>query len=212
MQKPYYEDESIILYNADNKDVLPHIKKESVGLLLTDAPYGINLARKGGQSRNKNKTIVNDEKPFDPTHLLGYDKIILWGGNNFIKYLEPHGWLVWDKRIKNEFCNRGNMSDGEIAWTNLTYRVLIFRHLWVGAIRATENGDPVYHPTQKPIALMEWCIRLWGYEGLVLDPYCGSGSIMIAAKRLGRKAIGIEIEEKYCEITAKRLMQVEAVF
>jgi site-specific DNA-methyltransferase (adenine-specific) len=73
-------------------------------------------------------------------------------------------------------------------------------------IRASDEA--LEHPTQKPIALMRWCIgQPWTPEGVIVDPYMGSGTTVRAAKDLGRKAIGIEIEEKYCEIAAKRLSQ-----
>ena len=68
---------------------------------------------------------------------------------------------------------------------------------------AIKGRDP-----QKPIALMDWVIRRCEVNGdLIVDPYMGSGPVMLAAKNLGKSAIGIEIEEKYCEIAAKRLSQ-----
>jgi site-specific DNA-methyltransferase (adenine-specific)/modification methylase len=100
------------------------------------------------------------------------------------------------------------MSDGEIAWTNTTKSTRIFRHLWFGLARESEVGSHL-HPTQKPIALMTWCIRqsrvLPG--SLILDPYMGSGPTIRAAKDANCRAIGIEIEERYCEVAARRLEQ-----
>ena len=69
-----------------------------------------------------------------------------------------------------------------------------------------ENRD-FSHPAQKPVELMLWCLSLSKTRGVVLDPFAGSGTTLVAAKRFGRKAIGIELEEKYCEIAAKRLAQ-----
>lgn len=63
------------------------------------------------------------------------------------------------------------------------------------------------HPTQKPLELMDWCIRLAGDPKSILDPFVGSGTTLESAKRLGKQAVGIEASEKYCEIAAKRLSQ-----
>ena len=83
----------------------------------------------------------------------------------------------------------------------------MFRHRWMGLVRETERGRHD-HPTQKPVALMRWCIEKWSKPGgLVTDPYMGSGPTLQAAKETHRRAIGIEIEERYCEIAAQRLSQ-----
>ena len=83
----------------------------------------------------------------------------------------------------------------------------MFRHKWLGYMRASE-GTEFYHPTQKPVALIKWILSDKRFPtGVILDPYMGSGSTLVAAKEYGRHAIGIEIEERYCEIAAKRLAQ-----
>ena len=93
-----------------------------------------------------------------------------------------------------------------VRGTNYVKGVRRFRWLWNGMMRASR--EDLVHPTQKPEALMRWCLRLrWTPPGAVVDPYMGSGTTIVAAKDVGRRAIGIEIEEKYCEIAVKRLRQ-----
>lgn len=94
-------------------------------------------------------------------------------------------------------------SDAELAWTNLDGESVKLYTLHCNRARL-EQG---FHPTQKPLELMTWCISLSGNPQTILDPFMGSGTTLRAAKDLGRKAIGIEIEERYCEIAAKRLSQ-----
>lgn len=81
--------------------------------------------------------------------------------------------------------------------------VYIFDKPWQGCTRS----EPIYHPTQKPTTLMIWCLEKRPKSNSILDPFMGSGTTLVAAKNLGRHAIGIEIEEGYCEIAAKRLEQ-----
>jgi DNA modification methylase len=81
------------------------------------------------------------------------------------------------------------------------------RHYWNGMLKASEKGVPRVHPTQKPIALMKWCLSMFPDAKTVLDPFCGSGTTLVAAKSMGLSAVGIEQHEPYCEIAAKRLSQ-----
>jgi site-specific DNA-methyltransferase (adenine-specific) len=79
--------------------------------------------------------------------------------------------------------------------------------MWNGVLRASEIAEKTLHPTQKPIALMRWCLGLFPKAQTVLDPFMGSGTTLRAAKDLNLKAIGIEIERKYCDIAIERLRQ-----
>jgi site-specific DNA-methyltransferase (adenine-specific) len=136
---------------------------------------------------------------FDPQPWLRFRKVILWGANCYSNRLPKGRWIVWDKRFdsgKSFFA-----SDAEVAWMNGGHGVRIYQQKWQGCCRS----DPFLHPTQKPVKLMEFCIGLSNTSGLILDPFMGSGTTLVAARNLNRKAIGIEIEEKYCEIAAKRL-------
>ncbi|HZP06178.1 MAG TPA: DNA methyltransferase [Terracidiphilus sp.] len=207
--KPYYEHAGITIYHGDCIEILPHLPK--CDLLLTDPPYGINYVH-GGHEGGPNATkfagvaVFGDDREFDPTQFLEFPRVVLWGANHYAHRLpRSASWWIWDKR-----CNTvvNDQSDAELAWCNFGNSARIFYHVWDGFRRQTEKNVPRVHPTQKPVALMQWCItRVGGDIDTILDPFMGSGTTLVAAKNLGRKAIGIEIEEKYCEIAAKRLSQ-----
>ena len=207
LPEPYYDRDGIRIFHARCEDVLPHVDPAEVGLLLTDPPYGIDLKYGGiGDTTKVNARVAGDDEPFDPAPLLRYPRVVMFGANHYAQRL-PHsfGWLVWDKVCKNDVGSA--LSDGELAWTNVSDRLRIFRHMWNGGYRASERGYSV-HPTQKPTALMRWIIDRWTAPGdLVLDPYMGSGPIAQACHELGRRYIGCEVVEDYCATAVKRLSQ-----
>jgi site-specific DNA-methyltransferase (adenine-specific) len=214
--KPYYEHGGVTIYHADCRDLLPDLWF-GVDLLLTDPPYGIGYDARGGTGPAAPRrtyslpTVCGDDAPFDPRPLLNYGaKAILWGGNHFADRLPASAtWLVWDKR---EGTAPNSFADCELAWSNLGGPARLFHHRWLGMLRASEKDEERVHPTQKPVALMSWCLSLVPDARLVLDPYMGSGSTIKAAKERGLRAIGIEIEERYCEIAANRLSQEVLAF
>ena len=142
------------------------------------------------------------QKYFDEIKRLGKHYVI-WGGNYFADLIgackEP--W-IWDKKTGDN-----TYADGELAFTSYQGTLRIFHHQWCGAFKDSERGQRAVHPTQKPVALMVWCLRNTKDTDIILDPFAGSGTTLRAAKDLGRKYIGIEISERYCEIAAKRLGQ-----
>ena len=116
---------------------------------------------------------------------------------------------MWDKRCGA--AGEMTFADCELAWSNLPGQARVFRHVWNGLQRDSEKGVEREHPTQKPIALMEWILRRWSNAGdLILDPYLGSGTTAIAAKRLRRHFLGFELSPEYCEIGRRRIAEVEA--
>lgn len=210
--KPYFVDRggTVTIYHGDCREIVPHLAFD--GLVLTDPPYGIAHPtdyRARGRSNlaaaRDYPSVHGDASSFDPRWLLQVGRArIIWGGNYFAHQLPPSGgWLVWDKERPDDL----DQSTCELAWTDCVRGVRRLRYLWHGMIRA--GDDVLVHPTQKPEALMAWCLSLrWTRDfSAVLDPYMGGGSTLVAAKRGGRRAIGIEIEERYCEIAAKRLGQ-----
>lgn len=223
--KPYFQDAAVTIYHGDFREM--NIELPEIGLVLSDPPYGGGLAvdyadrfktksgkfwkcaDRSGQARHM--PIAGDDEPFDPKYLLAIkaEHKVLWGANWYANRLpDSGGWWMWDKRNGKRDVSDADwpMGEGELAWTDVGKGVRIFRHTWFGLIRDSEPGEH-YHPTQKPVALMQWCIEKSKTTGIIFDPYMGSGTTLRAAKDLHRKAIGIELEESYCEIAAKRMGQ-----
>jgi len=220
--KPYYNHDGLTIYHADCREVLADV---SADLLLTDPPYGLGAARRnfGGNGVKRHmtglvagKAIPNrdygdsawDDATCDQELLnLAISRCpyqVIWGGNYFD--LGPSRCcLVWDKL-------RGNTdyADAEIAWTNFDRVVRVIRWRWNGFLQQNSGNDKEerWHPTQKPLSVMAWAInQAPDTPSSILDPWLGSGTSLVAAKVAGMTGIGIEIEEKYCEIAAKRLSQ-----
>jgi len=206
--RPYYEDGSVTIYHGDCREILADLRAD---VLVTDPPYGIryspsqNSAKAWGNKTFVGDTVVaGDDEPFDPTPFLRFPTVVLFGANHYADRLPASAsWFVWDKR---DGMTSNDFADCELVWTNLPGVARLFRHQWNGALRASERGEARLHPTQKPLILMRWVLDKCPV-GTVLDPYMGSGTTLRGAKDLGRKAIGIEIDERYCEIAAKRCAQ-----
>jgi len=220
--KPYYEDtkSGIVIYHGDCREILPELGAESIDLVLTDPQYGIgadNNFGRGNTQRGASAALSKDygDASWDSSppdaELLGMvlaagKRSILWGGNYFALPPAP-GWLVWDKDNGDN-----GYADCELAWTNLRQAVRKIRFRWNGMLQEYGGKDKEHrwHPTQKPLPVMAWCIRQalkHNNVSTILDPFMGSGTTLIAARDLGRRAVGIELKEKYCEIAAKRLGQ-----
>ena len=200
---PYYSDDSCTIYHGDCREILPSIEADAV---VTDPPYGVgSWSATGGNSLTPAEADeINrwDVVPAAETLslALGRRVAVVWGGNYLCGLLGPFRTpLLWDKGIRGM-----HFADGELAWTNFDFgslRILSY------PLAASEVKGNRFHPTQKPVAVMAWSIEQTRSVGTILDPFMGSGTTLRAAKDLGRKAIGIEIEERYCEIAAQRLGQ-----
>ena len=212
--EPVYDVGGITIFHADCADVLPTIDPGTVDLLLTDPPYGIawdtDYSGRGMGNLTSSSTwptIDGDASPFDPTALLPFGRCVLFGANNYADQLPTSaGWIVWDKDLG---LNTSDLSDAELAWTNTTGGVRVFRHLWKGRLKDSERNAKRVHPTQKPVALMRWILEKWTEPGdLILDPYMGSGPVARACADLGRRYIGIEIVDEYVDAAINRLGQM----
>ncbi len=191
---------------GDCLEVMPLL--DPVDAVVTDPPYGIGYIHGGGggclakPTAHSKMPVIGDDSPFDPTPWLS-QPAILWGANHFANKLPTRAsWLSWDKRC-SDYTN--DQSDCEFAWTNLRHPARMIRHVWNGMIRGPESKTPRQHPTQKPIAVMEWCLGFLPDAKTILDPFMGSGTTLVACAKLGRKGIGIELDPDYFDIACKRV-------
>ena len=212
--------DDITLFCGDCLEVMPTLGK--VDAVVTDPPYGIGAdkaakaaaeqrkaakARPLGQRTKAGRgwvdygaTAWDDVRPSSDifTLMLSISRHqIIWGGNYFTDLLPPTmQWLVWDKG-QRDF----SLADCEIAWGSQHKAARIFNYA-----RASALADGKVHPTQKPIALMKWCIEKLPTDAqTILDPFMGSGTTGVACVKLGRKFIGIELDEAYFDIACKRI-------
>lgn len=191
------------LYNADMVDVLPTLGKAD--LLLTDPPYGIDFGRAGSFSASHGWGPWRENVTWDTVRpspeafkamLAASKEQIIWGGNYFADLLPPSmRWLAWDKGQRNF-----SLADMELAWTSQQAAVRVFTYARGKAVK-----DGKEHPTQKPLALMEWCLGFAPKARAVLDCYMGSGTTGVACVNLGRSFIGVELDPGYFDIAVKRI-------
>ena len=188
-------------------------------MVFTDPPYGINLdgdnSKRGKESSLmkgglKLKSFIDDsteyaEKAFDIVQTLGVKKQVWFGANYYCHHLpQTNNWLIWDKRVEEKMNNTN--SDAELAWVLDGHQSCrIFRHLWNGLIKGSENGQKRVHPTQKPIALVAFCIQKYAPEcKTLLDLFGGSGTSLIACEQLNRKCYMCELDPHYCDVIITR--------
>ena len=210
MTAPYYQDDQVTLYHGDCLEIREWLAAD---VLVTDPPYG--MAFQSGQRAEAHAPIAEDK---DTRVRDGV--VTLWGtGPAAIfgtwRVPRPDGVkqvLVWDKRGAGP-----GMGDLSLAFGSSHEEVYLLgrwerRTTRRGSVITTESSPSeltsrIGHPTPKPVGLMETLIAA-APDGTVADPFAGSGSTLVAARNLGRKAIGVELEERYCEIIAKRLDQM----
>ena len=219
--KPYYQDKWVTIYHADCRDILPLIPDKSIDLVLTDPPYGV---RKDDWD-DKLEFVYFVQEWIQKLTLLA--PIIIWftsskhlpqmlqGRNDF------HRLLIWNKPPGTQYAGSSH--------NNIWYS---FEPILVFGNEKTiikKGGDSPYsyavfnasttpernfnHPTSKPESLINWLVQHYSdKDDIILDPFLGSGTTCYCAKKLNRYSIGIEIEEKYCEIAANRCRQMVMEF
>jgi len=203
----YYQDEWVTLYHGDCREVeLPD------ALVCSDPPYGISYdadwqtavhIANGSAPNAATGRIANDEGQISAEFFVRWPRRVVFG---FPYLSDPAatGWLVWDK--EPGFSGRSLTSPVEMAYSTTWRGFRAIRLLWSGYLRTPGAEVKVGHPTQKPLSVMRQLIG-WHDDELILDPFAGSGTTLRAAKDLGRRAVGVELEERYCQFAAERLAQ-----
>lgn len=212
--KPYYEHAGITIYHGDCREILPYLDAD---VLITDPPYGIHFG--GSHTKHSISKVQYSAFEDSPEYIqtvvvpavaaaLGIVKrgAVTPGISSSRHYPIPDGeGVFWYP----SGANRG-------PWGFVTHQPIFYYgkcpYMSLGCLptgfQSTEAVVENGHPCPKPIGQIKWLVRRVSLPGeLILDPFMGSGTTLKAAKNLGRNGIGIEIEEKYCEIAAKRLAQ-----
>lgn len=212
MTEPYYADEGVTLYLGDCREITEWLDAD---VLVTDPPYGIS--HRSGWARALTVTYAGYKRPIngDADVTLRDEALTLWGPRPalvFGSWKQPHpagtrAILIWDKG------GAAGMGDLAIPWKPSWEQVYVLGRGFSGTrdngvIRAriaSRISMGRNHQMEKPLALMQALIVKT--TGTVADPFAGSGSTLVAAKALGREAIGVEVDERHAEITARRLAQ-----
>lgn len=219
MTTPYYSDESVTLWHGDCLEITDWLQAD---VLLTDPPYGINYLS-GSRRATLAKSILNDkdtshrdqalemwrDQHDDSTDSRMNRPALMFGSWKRPKPADTRALLIWDTK------GALGMGDLSIPWKPSHQEVYVLGAGFTGhrdsdvltyppVQSMATNGR--HHPHEKPLPLLTALLRKCP-EGVVADPFAGSGSTLLAARLLGRRAIGVEIEERYCEVIAKRLSQ-----
>lgn len=218
VSQPFYCDDYITIFNCDSLMAMVAVRPSQKDIIIiTDPPYGIGESNERNATRGKLAKTTDfgnytwDKEPLPDIYIEMMKYIsreqIIFGGNYYGEKLgNTKSYIIWDKdNGDNDFA------DCELAWTSFDKAVRKIKHRWNGMLQQNmKEKEERLHPTQKPLPVMQWIIENYTTPAdIIVDPFMGSGTTLAAAKSLGRKAIGMEINKTYCEIAVKRLQAVQ---
>lgn len=196
--RPYFERDGVTIYHGDCREILPRLT-EQVDLVLTDPPYGLDF--RGAEWDSEIPDWLPMARAIASTVIFTTGPLTMWD------YPRPDWVLNWARPASNSRSLLGGFNHWSPA---LVYGKPKFPVDLI-SLHAIANAAPEWntHPSPKPERLYRWLAQHGSKPGdLILDPFMGSGTTLRAAMDLGRRAIGIELEERYCEIAARRLSQM----
>lgn len=204
--QPYFQNDLVTLYHGDCLEITEWLEAD---VLVTDPPYGMSY--KSG--RKKSLDVIAGDADLD----IRDKSLVIWGNKPALVFgtwkadrpQDVRQLIVWDKR-----GGAGFSGDLKMPWADITEEIYVLGQGWLGprvpaiySVPTLPTANRPEHPTPKPVGLMERLMRHIAEDKIIADPFAGSGATLIAARNLGRKVIGIELEEKYCEMIASRLSQ-----
>lgn len=227
---PYYDEGGVTLYHGKCEDVLPTLDSDSVSLVLTDPPYSDTTHDNARTNKGTNGHNAGALVTFDSTTVDDLRPVFAEAGRVCT------GWVVatmeWRHLVAFEadppeglrfirfgiWAKANGMPQVSADRPAQGWEAIAFMHKgqgrpkWNGGGRSSVFHHPVerhqLHPTQKPLDLVVQWVRLFSDEGdTVLDPYAGSGTTLLAARLTGRRAVGVERDERYCDLIVSRLAQ-----
>ena len=203
---PYFDKDGIQIFLGDCLEIMPTFADKSFDLVLTDPPYGMNFQsnhRKVKHDKIANDDVFNHEAVNEFFRLSNMAVYVFCRWDNLTVLPKPKSFLVW---VKNNWSMGDLKHEHGRQWEGIAFypqKNHEFIKRIPDVIHAKRTGN-ILHPTEKPVDLLEELIK--NNKGdIIFDPFMGSGTTLVAAKKLGRKSVGIEISEKYCEIAVKRL-------
>lgn len=215
----------IICGDCMDRAVVERVMQGEKADMIADPPYGMNLdtdwsnavgslgsiGAKNNTVGNKYAPVIGDDKQFDPTTLFELyvtDEMFLFGADYYAEFLPKKNegsWLVWDKRKESQEDAIG--AEFELLWTKNKHKRRMLRHDWFGFLSSSNSKEAQnrLHPTQKPTSLIEDILNQWCKNDVVIDPFLGSGTTLVACERLGRIGRGMEISPGYVAVSLQRL-------